>query len=76
MQNPGTGVGNVAVHSDPDILSGTLVFVGTRVPVAIIAASVAEGNTLEELQRAYPFLTQAHLDVAQAACRVNGGGRL
>ena len=57
----------VAVHSDPETLGGALVFVGTRLPVATVAACLAEGDTLEALQRGWPYLTQAHLDVALAA---------
>jgi uncharacterized protein (DUF433 family) len=32
------------VHSDPDILGGTPVFVGTRVPVQALDRAAAEGR--------------------------------
>lgn len=34
------------VHSDPDILSGTPVFVGTRVPVQSLFDYIEGGDTL------------------------------
>lgn len=41
-----TAVSSV-VHSDPDILGGTPVFVGTRVPVRTLLDYLAAGDTLE-----------------------------
>jgi uncharacterized protein (DUF433 family) len=35
------------VHTDPDILGGTPVFVGTRVPVRILLDYIAGGDSLE-----------------------------
>ncbi|MDH6235045.1 uncharacterized protein (DUF433 family) [Mesorhizobium soli] len=45
-----------AVESAPDILSGTPVLRGTRVPVYDVAASVAAGRTTEEILTAWPGL--------------------
>ena len=39
------------VHSDPDILGGTPVFVGTRVPVRTMLDYLSAGDTLEEYQK-------------------------
>jgi uncharacterized protein (DUF433 family) len=36
------------VHSDPEILSGALVFVGTRVPVQSLFDYLEGGETLDE----------------------------
>jgi hypothetical protein len=36
------------VHSDPDILGGTPVFVGTRVPVQALIDYIEGGHSLEE----------------------------
>ena len=36
------------VHSDPDILGGTPVFVGTRVPVKTLLAYLEAGDSLGE----------------------------
>jgi uncharacterized protein (DUF433 family) len=42
------------VHSDPDILGGTPVFVGTRVPVQSLFDYIAGGDTLDEFLRQFP----------------------
>ena len=45
------------VHSDPEIMAGTPVFRGTRVPVYAIADMVEQGATMEEILEGYPALT-------------------
>ena len=49
------------VHSDPDILGGTPVFVGTRVPVQSLFDYLEAGDTLDEFLRQFPSVqrTQA-----------------
>ncbi len=47
------------VHSDPGILSGTPVFVGTRVPVRIFFEFLAAGDTLDEFLDAYRSVQRA-----------------
>jgi uncharacterized protein (DUF433 family) len=42
------------VHSDPEILSGTPVFVGTRVPVRILFEYLAAGDSVEAFLDAFP----------------------
>ena len=42
------------VHSDPEILGGTPVFVGTRVPVQTIFDYLEGGDTLDEFLRQFP----------------------
>jgi uncharacterized protein (DUF433 family) len=42
------------VHSDPDILGGTPVFVGTRVPVQSLFDYLGAGDTLDEFLRQFP----------------------
>jgi uncharacterized protein (DUF433 family) len=42
------------VHSDPEILSGTPVFVGTRVPVRSLFDYIEGGDTLDEFLRQFP----------------------
>ena len=42
------------VHSDPEIVSGTPVFVGTRVPVRSFLVYLAKGETLEEFLAGVP----------------------
>lgn len=42
------------VHSDPDILGGLPVFVGTRVPVKSLFDYLEGGETLDEFLRQFP----------------------
>ena len=42
------------IHSDPDILGGTPVFVGTRVPVQSLFDYLEGGDTLDEFLRQFP----------------------
>jgi len=45
------------IHSDPDILGGTPVFVGTRVPVRILLDYLEGGERLEEFLDNYPSVS-------------------
>jgi uncharacterized protein (DUF433 family) len=54
------------VHSDPDILGGTPVFVGTRVPVQTLFDYVSNGDTIEDFLEGFPTVTR---DQATAALR-------
>ena len=42
------------VHSDPDIMGGTPVFVGTRVPLQSLFDYIEGGDTLDEFLRQFP----------------------
>jgi len=42
------------VHSDPEILGGTPVFVGTRVPVKSLFDYIEGGETLDEFLHQFP----------------------
>jgi uncharacterized protein (DUF433 family) len=57
------------VHSDPEILSGTPVFVGTRVPAQALFDYLEGGETLDEFLRQFPSVTRdqavAALDLAR-----------
>jgi uncharacterized protein (DUF433 family) len=46
------------VYSDPDILSGTPEFVGTRVPVQSLFDYIEGGDTLDEFLRQFPSVTR------------------
>jgi len=46
------------VSSDPEVMGGTPVFKGTRVPVAVLFENLADGMTLDEILDAYPTLTR------------------
>lgn len=47
------------VHSHPGILSGTPVFVGTRVPVQALLDYLEEGDTLDAFLDSFPSVTRA-----------------
>jgi uncharacterized protein (DUF433 family) len=57
------------VIEDPEILSGTPVVRGTRVPVHSVAALVDEGIPVEEILQAYPSLTQLQVELASIYAR-------
>ena len=42
------------VHSDPEILGGTPVFVGTRVPIQNLTEHLEAGDSAEEFLEAFP----------------------
>lgn len=46
------------VHSDPDVLGGTPVFVGTRVPFQTLIDHLAAGQPLSEFLEDFPTVTQ------------------
>jgi uncharacterized protein (DUF433 family) len=46
------------VHSDPEILGGTPVFVGTRVPVQALLDVLEGGDTIEEFLDNYPGVSR------------------
>lgn len=46
------------VHSDPEILGGEPVFVGTRVPVRNLLDYLEGGDTLEEFLDNFPSVTR------------------
>ncbi|MBW3540504.1 MAG: DUF433 domain-containing protein [Planctomycetes bacterium] len=46
------------LHSDPDILGGTPVFVGTRVSVSTLLEYLEAGDTLHEFLEDFPSVTR------------------
>ncbi len=42
------------VHSDPDIMGGTPVFVGTRVPLQNLVDALEGGESIEDFLDAFP----------------------
>ena len=46
------------VHSDPDILGGTPVFVGTRVPVRNLLDYLQAGDSLDQFLEEFPSVTR------------------
>jgi uncharacterized protein (DUF433 family) len=58
------------VHSDPDILGGTPIFVGTRVPVRTLLDYLEGGDPLEEFLDNYPTVSRE-----QAVAFIEEAGR-
>ena len=60
-----------AVHSDPDILGGTPVFVGTRVPFQTLMDYLEAGHPLSDFLNGFPTVARkqvlAALDQAKDA---------
>lgn len=46
------------VHSDPEVMHGTPVFFGTRVPVKNLIDYLEAGDTLESFLRSFPTVTR------------------
>lgn len=51
---------------DTRVMSGQVVFKGTRVPLRMILSSLADGDTPEVLLKSFPSLTPDHLRAAIA----------
>jgi uncharacterized protein (DUF433 family) len=58
------------IHSDPEILDGTPVFVGTRVPVQTLLLYLESGETIDEFLDNFPTVSKA-----QAVAFLEEGGR-
>jgi uncharacterized protein (DUF433 family) len=58
-------------HSDPEILGGTPVFTGTRVPVQTLLDYLEGGETLDEFLDGFPSVSReqaiAFLEMAKGA---------
>jgi uncharacterized protein (DUF433 family) len=52
------------VVSDPEIMRGTPVFKGTRIPVDLVADMLAQGATAEEILEGYPTLSKGTIAIA------------
>jgi uncharacterized protein (DUF433 family) len=50
--------------SDPEIMSGAPVYRGTRIPVDMVAAMLAQGASTEEILEGYPALNQEQVELA------------
>jgi uncharacterized protein (DUF433 family) len=52
------------IASDPEIMRGTPVFKGTRIPVDLVASMLADGATVEEILEGYPTLNKERIAMA------------
>lgn len=59
---------NIIVTVDPDIMSGTPVFTGTRVPVQNLVDYLEEGDSIDDFLEGFPSVSReqvfAFLDAA------------
>ena len=59
------------IHSDPDILGGIPVFVGTRVPVQNLIDCLEAGDSLDDFLNSFPSVEKkqavAALEIAREA---------
>jgi len=58
------------VHSDPEILGGLPVFVGTRVPVKTLFDYLEAGDRLDEFLEDFPSVTRAQALQALELARI------
>ncbi len=63
------GIKPTVVHSDPEILGGTPVFVGTRVPVQSLFDYLESGDTLDEFLRQFPSVQRGQAVAALGLAR-------
>ena len=62
-------MGQRIVHSDPEILGGTPVFVGTRVPVKNLFDYLEGGYTLEQFLDQFPSVSRSQAVAALELAR-------
>ena len=60
---------SAVVHSDPEIMSGTPVFVGTRVPAQSLFDYLEGGDTLDEFLRQFPSVNRGQAVAALEQAR-------
>ena len=61
------------IHSDPEILGGVPVFVGTRVPVKCLFEHLAAGDPLSEFLDGFPSVTREQAVAALELAKEFGG---
>ncbi|MEO6393204.1 MAG: DUF433 domain-containing protein [Pyrinomonadaceae bacterium] len=49
------------ITTDPELLGGTPVFIGTRVPVQNLFDCLADGETVDEFLDQFPTVTREHV---------------
>lgn len=54
------------IHSDPSVMMGKPVIVGTRITVELILKKLAAGETVEQILAAHPRLTRKAVFAALA----------
>lgn len=64
------------IVSDPQILSGTPVIIGTRVPVSRIVFLLKDGYTLEAIHEEYPHISLKVLEAVIDEIAQNYGAQM
>lgn len=49
---------NMAINRNPDVLGGTIVFSGTRVPIPILIEHLEAGDCLDHFPYSYPTVSR------------------
>ena len=66
------------VHTDPEILGGKPVFVGTRVPVKSLFDHLEAGDSIDEFLESFPSVSRAQavaaLELAREMTEAHAGG--
>ncbi len=67
-----------SIASHPNILSGTLVITGTRIPVSRIFYLLSQGYTIENIRKEYPQLSSQKIKtiIAEIAKQAENGAFL
>lgn len=60
-QEHGTLAQEFVISRDPEVMNGTLVFAGTRVPVKALIDELAAGRTIDEFRDGYPRVKREQL---------------
>jgi uncharacterized protein (DUF433 family) len=66
-QENAMGTATAVVHSDPDILGGTPVFVGTRVPLRNLIDYLERDRSVDEFLDAFPSVSREQVVAALEA---------
>lgn len=53
---------NQIYHTDPDILGGTPVFTGTRVPIDTLLVYLRKGKRIEDFRDDFPTVSRAQAE--------------
>ena len=61
------------VHSDPEVLGGTPVFVGTRVPLKNFIDYLAAGDTLDQFLDDFPSVSRRQAIATLGICQGSFG---
>lgn len=56
-----TAIAESVVSRDPEVLGGTPVFAGTRVPVRYLFEHLAAGHALDDFRAGYPRVTREQI---------------